>query len=242
LHGQSNQEYSQPSLEAAEALCRSCVPADGSVAPDELYDLRAIQIQALESWARENDSVVTKDALPALQERTNEHLVAFREADSRWVKVTKPGRFGYIADTDFSWDKTSQRWIGSIILREALPSEYLARLILQNEVFEDAVLLEGILITPDTGLSLVSSQPDISGDPSSLTEIFESMEQSEFEKIPGLHLGYVSSLSFYRRIDAVAVFDAHPANAVTSHGVVFPIDFIIQRVSSLMKEQIENMI
>jgi hypothetical protein len=130
LHGQSNQEYSQPSLEATEALCRGCVPADGSITPDELYDLRAIQVQALELWAHETGSVVTKDALPALQERTNEHSVAFREADNRWVKVTKPGRFGYIADTDFSWDKTSQRWIGSIILREALPPEYLARLIL----------------------------------------------------------------------------------------------------------------
>lgn len=109
-------------------------------------------------------------------------------------------------------------------------------------MFEDAVLLEGTLITPGIGLSLVSSQPDISGDPSSLAEIFESMEQAEFEEIPGLHLGDVSSLSFYRRSDEIAVFDAHPANAVTSHGVVFPIDFIIQRASSLMKEQIENLI
>ena len=172
MHGKINQKHPQPSLEAAEALCRSCLPSDGSITPDQLYDLRAIQIQALESWARENGSVITKDSLPALKERTNEHLVAFREADCRWVKATKPGRFGYIADTDFSWDKTSQTWISSIILREALPSEYLARLILQNDVFEDAISLEGILITPDSGLSLVSSQPDISGDRSSLTEIF----------------------------------------------------------------------
>ena len=55
-------------------------------------------------------------------------------------------------------------------------------------------------------------------------------------------MGYVSSISFYRRLDEIAVFDAHPANAVTSHGVVFPIDFIIQRASSLMKTEIENLI
>ena len=137
--------------------------------------------QNIESWARESGSVITRNALPALQERTNEHLVAFRETDNRWVKVTKPGRFGYVADTDFWWDKGSQKWISKIILREALPSEYLARLILQNDVFEDAVSLEGILITPESGLSLVSSQPDISGNPSSLAEICESMKQCNFE-------------------------------------------------------------
>ena len=81
---------------------------------------------------------------------------------------------------------------GAIILREALPSEYLARLLLHNRVFEDAISLEGILVG-ESEISLVVSQPDISGMPASLDEISTAMAGLGFEKIPGLHLGYPQS-------------------------------------------------
>ncbi|MCX6968194.1 MAG: hypothetical protein NTZ46_10550 [Verrucomicrobia bacterium] len=156
------------------------------------------------------------------------------------MKATKPGRFGFIADTDFALDKATQQWVGSIILREALPSEYLARQGFQNRVFEDAIQLEGVIVSPTRPLSLVISQPDISGTPSTLDEIRSSMEALGFLEIPDLHLGYTTSLSFYRTADRIAVFDAHPANSVTSQGVVFPIDFIIQQATEVMHGEIQK--
>ena len=84
------------------------------------------------------------------------------------------------------------------------------------------------------------SQPDISGTPSTLDEIRSLMEALGFLEIPDLHLGYTTSLSFYRTADRIAVFDAHPANSVTSQGVVFPIDFIIQQATEVMHGEIQK--
>lgn len=240
LHDKPRKKHPQTSLESAEEVCRGCLPANGEISPDKLFDLWTVQIQALESWARGCGAIISAESLPALQERTNEHLVAFREADTRWVKVTKPRRFGFIADTDFALDKATQRWGGHIILREALPSEYLARLRLQNDIFEDAIQLEGVVFWPEQTLSLVISQPDITGSPSTLDEIRSSLDALGFREIPELHLGYTTSLSFYRASDRMAVFDAHPANSVTSQGTVFPIDFILQQATDLMHEEIQR--
>jgi hypothetical protein len=241
LYDDPRPKHPESSLESAEAVCRSCLPPDGDIAPDELFDLWSSQVQALKSWASETHSIVSRELLPSLKERTNEHFVAFRESDGRWIKVTKPGRFGFIADVDFSLDKLSQGWIGKIILREALPSEYLARLLLHNRVFEDAISLEGILVG-ESEISLVVSQPDISGMPASLDEISTAMAGLGFEKIPGLHLGYPQSLSFFRDSDKLLIVDAHPANAFTSQGVVFPIDFIIQHASNWMVKEIRELL
>lgn len=168
--------------------------------------------------------------------------MAFRAADQRWVKVTKPGYFAFIADTEYALDQVSQKWRGRVILREALPSEYIARLRLHNDVFGDSIRLEGILVSSHGKLSLVSSQPDISGTPSTLHEIAETMKKLGFDEANGLHLGYTASLSFFRKADHIAVFDAHPANAITSDGIAVPIDFIVQVATETMKVELERMV
>lgn len=240
MHDPSHQRSSHSSLKTAEAVCRRCLPSDGEIAPDKLFDQREIQVQNLEEWARTGGLLIDSERLPALIERTNEHLVAFRTSDRRWVKATKPGCFAYIADTDYILDRASQKWVGNVILREALPSEYLARLRLHNDVFGDSIELEGAIISPDGKLSLVSSQPDISGTPASLEEIKSTMKGLGFEVIDGLHLGYTVSLSFFRRADRVVVFDAHPANAITSDGIAVPIDFIVQVATDSMVAELEK--
>jgi hypothetical protein len=108
LHGNQDPENSQISLESAQAVCCGCVPPDGEIAPEQLYDLRELQIQNLETWARSRNGIISRDTLPVLQERTNEHLVGFRESDNRWVKLTKPRRFGFIADTEFALNSQTQ--------------------------------------------------------------------------------------------------------------------------------------
>ena len=53
---------------------------------------------------------------------------------------------------------------------------------------------------------------------------------ARFRPLPGLHLGNPGALAFYRDLDELAVFDAHPANSVRdTEGVLLPIDLILVR-------------
>lgn len=234
-----NNGTKKSSLESATEVCCRCLPSNGEILEEQLFDLRKIQVQALKLWAIQNNLIVLLETLPKLQERTNEHLVAFCEASKLWYKVTKPGRFGFIGDTEYSIDPITQLYVGRMILREALPSEYLTRLSLQNNCFGDSVCFEGVVVY-DEAISLVISQPDISGTSSSLQEIREAMLPMGFKEIPNLHLGYSSSLSFCDMKRKIAVFDAHPANSITSEGTVLPIDFILQHMTPSMENVIKE--
>ena len=48
--------------------------------------------------------------------------------------------------------------------------------------------------------------------------------------------------AFFRDSDKLLIVDAHPANAFTSQGVVFPIDFIIQHASNWMVKEIRELL
>jgi hypothetical protein len=46
--------------------------------------------------------------------------------------------------------------------------------------------------------------------------------------MPGFSAGHRGSLSFYRDLDQMAVFDAHPANFLRDRdGVILPIDAVL---------------
>ncbi len=58
----------------------------------------------------------------------------------------------------------------------------------------------------------------------------EFMLRLGFRLLPQLTLGCPGSLAFYRDLDDVAAFDAHPANFVKDdNSVVLPIDLILVR-------------
>jgi len=60
-----------------------------------------------------------------------------------------------------------------------------------------------------------------------------------FRPMLGLHLGRPGSLSFYRDLDGIAAFDAHPGNFVKdTQGIVLPIDLILLRVSDLLLQSL----
>ncbi len=107
---------------------------------------------------------------------------------------------------------------------QALPLEYLERLAIQNRVFGDDIRLEGVAAEGNK-IVVVTSQPILVGQPTTEQDISVLMVKLWFKPLVGLHLGRPGALAFYRELDDVAAFDAHPGNFVTdTQNIVLPID------------------
>ena len=73
----------------------------------------------------------------------------------------------------------------------------------------------------------MTSQSNVIGGAVTAEEIFEFMRRLCFQPPIGLNLGNPGALAFYRDLDEVAAFDAHPANFVKDRqGIILPIDLI----------------
>ena len=145
----------------------------------------------------------------------------------RYFKATHPGRFGFavIALDD-----------GSLELTGATPLEYVERMLLQNSVFGDDVKLEGVAMEGGK-MSLLTSQPNVSGGEASDDDMTAFMAKLWFQPLTGLSLGRPGALAFYRDLDEVAAFDAHPGNFVKDdNGVVLPIDLVLLRAEAAMQK------
>jgi hypothetical protein len=82
---------------------------------------------------------------------------------------------------------------------------------------------------------VVTAQPNVAGRDASGEEILEFMRGLWFQPLRGLHLGNPGALAFYRDLDEVAAFDAHPANFVKDdNGVVLPIDLILVQADKVL--------
>ena len=74
-------------------------------------------------------------------------------------------------------------------------------------------------------------------------EIIEFMKRLWFQLVPGLSLGNPGSLGFYRDLDEIAVFDAHPANFVKDvAGTVLPIDLILIRADEALQRALAQLL
>lgn len=124
-------------------------------------------------------------------------------------------------------------------LTGALPLEYLERLLLQNSLFGDRIEFEGI--AQEKGqLVIVTSQPTLLGEPVTYEEMTAFMRKLWFQPLTGLSLGRPGSLAFYRDLDEVAAFDAHPGNFVKDdNGVVLPIDLILVRAGEPLQKALQ---
>lgn len=129
--------------------------------------------------------------------------------------------------------------MGQPTLTNALPVEYLERLCLWNQVFEDDVRLIGVTAEA-AGMVILTSQPTITGDGATAEEMTQFFTSRWFELLPGFCAGYKGSLSFYRDLDQMAVFDAHPANFIRDRsGVILPIDGLLVKADDALAEMIE---
>lgn len=162
-----------------------------------------------------------------IEDRGEEHRVWLDLASQRYFKATHPGRFGFtvIALPD-----------GSLELTGATPLEYLERLLLQNSLFGDHLRLEGV--ASESGKTvLLTSQPNIADEAVSDSEMSAFMAKLWFAPLRGLSLGRPGALAFYRDLDEVAAFDAHPGNFVKDgNGVVLPIDLILLRADAALQK------
>ncbi len=121
----------------------------------------------------------------------------------------------------------------------ATPLEYFERWLLQNSLFGDGVRLEGVA-EEETGLVVLISQPNITGEAATPEEIETFMRQLWFKPLGELGLGGPGALGFYRDLDEVAAFDAHAGNFVKDRdGVILPIDLILVRADAAMQSALQ---
>ena len=172
------------------------------------------------------------EAIPLLSNSTSEHEVHYPTPDGRVVKKTWPGFYGQIPV-----------WRGDRVEREpAMPSEYLDRQALQNEVFGSDLRLEGVNISERPSMiigerggqpSFVVSQRFIeAADPRSPkpseARIATFLEAHGFEPLPRSYFGWL------RAADGVVVLDARADNFILSAEGVVPIDLQMAVVPELI--------
>lgn len=167
-----------------------------------------------------------------LSNSTSEHEVRGEAKDGRVLKRTWPGFYGQIPE----WRG------GKLDRRSAMPSEYLERMALQNEVFGSALRLEGVNVSdqPSMILGEPSGQPAFviwqpfiraatEAEPNPIPSAIAAFMQAHgFEAMPGSYFGWL------RRGDGVAVLDARPDNFVLSGDGVIPIDLQMARLPALI--------
>jgi hypothetical protein len=139
-----------------------------------------------------------------------EHQVWFLDCDPEpWVlKATYADAFGHLPDG-----------------RDCLPTEYLERLLLQNEVFGDDIRLEGVVHEAIHSCRIVTSQPAVRGRFAEPAEVAEFFMTRGFESVR--HHG---RMLWWRRADDILCADTHGGNIlVTPEGAMAAIDVPVMR-------------
>ncbi len=137
---------------------------------------------------------------------------------------------------DYRYNKRTQEDEPYIGMGDATPLEYLDRLILQNEVFQDDITLEGMAIEAE-GLAIVTHQKYIFGEPPEPQGMLAIMDELGYQRIPGIPAHSDNCFSFYDRINRIAAFDAHTGNYIqVASGDVVPIDLVMVRADLVMHD------
>lgn len=189
----------------------------GAPNPDHDSDFAArtkrveFEQRRLIQWAEENGKLGASRRLPPEFGRGGEHQVYFQKHDQRCLKATLLNRqLGYgIA-------------LGSHV-RGATPAEYLDRLALQNEIFNDDIRLERVVLSNNKPI-ILTSQPFIVGEKANTAELDELMLGKGYEKL--------TDGAYYAERAGLLMFDLIPRNAIkAADGHIYPIDPVIQRIT-----------
>lgn len=157
-----------------------------------------------------------------------EHAARYEAESGLVFKTNLPEqrRYGYVVDQ--GGDAEGRL----LMLREALPSEYLLRLGLQNALFGDAIRLQAVAVNSchaDYPL-IVTSQPYAGGEMPSLEDIAGLMRAAGFIELPVsmLRAGAFRSPVWYHSFHGVVATDATPGNfAKLDADVLAPVDLIV---------------
>jgi hypothetical protein len=224
---ESRRDAESPLESAARQLGRTAI-ANGGAQASQRRVLQGRQERDLEIWAKETGCWITDAdlALKGFIIGGEEHRVLPGSLD--FLKATYPGKYGFsVISTD-----------SGPTLTNALPSEYLQRCLLSNRLFHDDIRLLGITQEP-AGLVILTSQPTVVGQAASREEMIAFFTALHFVLIPNFSAGYRGSLTFYRDLDQMAVFDAHPANILKDrNNVLLPIDTIVVPADEALADQL----
>ena len=230
-HGNRPEKTPRTALESAAHDLGRSTQAIRASAGGSLAFCRDGEAEALRDWARARELVLDPfEFLSPAWTGGEEHLVWHDETGDRYIKLTKANAFGLTVAAEWFIDDERDEAELKPALRGAMPSEYLDRLLLQNEIFGDEVELLGI-IDKRQALHVVTSQPTIRGGAASPEEISDFMHRLGFRLLPELHIGRLGALSFFHERDGIAAFDCHAANYLVSGRDIVPIDVLLVRAN-----------
>lgn len=200
-------------LESAADFTRGGGPPTPDHDADHVRRARRIEAEQrrLIEWAQENGKLVSSTRRLPVFASGGEHHVFYQKHTRRYLKETRLDRHrGYgIA-------------LGSLC-HGATPSEYLDRLLLQNQIFEDDIRLERVIENAGRPI-ITTSQPSIKGQAPTQVSLDQLMEGKQYEKL--------DEGAYYDAKGGLLIFDLFPRNAIqAADGHVYPIDPVIQRVA-----------
>lgn len=202
-------------LESAAYDTRGRCPANPDHSSDAAQRKSRVRREsdALVQWA--DSQGFLKKGYPRLllkpQARGGEHFVSLHSKSKRFFKATRPeAQLGFgIALGDY--------------IRGAAPAEYLDRLALHNQIFADNIQLECVAQLSNRQISIITSQPAITGRPALDEEIDAMMKLKKTARFgPGI---------FYDARQGLLLYDLLPRNVlVDQNNILQVIDPVIQRV------------
>jgi hypothetical protein len=211
---------SASALADATTDLRAGLRTDGAAhGEDDDFSEPERQWESLVQWARQHGKELPLSFPGPEREGGREHDVRIHEGSGRWIKYTKPASCGYTVSYDDA---------GVPFMHNAVPLDYLQRLLWQNELFGDDIHLLGMWQAEPYQWCIVTSQPGLQGERATLDELARAFIAAGFMPLPWRGIGYEGSLSF--RADGFDFWDVHPANVLISgDGLPLAVDVIVTR-------------
>jgi hypothetical protein len=170
--------------------------------------------------------------LGELLDAGGEHRVYFSENRSTAIKIPLAGTFGYVVDEEVILDDRTLLNLPKLRHRPSLPSEYLFRWAVLDQVFGLVTTFCGVRENEGNDASLVVSQPFIGSEVQDIPE-WNSIEgffmAHGFTRVDDRHIAdpRIKGAVWYRQKDGLLISDAFPRNFRTdASGVVIPIDLV----------------
>ena len=165
-----------------------------------------------------------------------EHTVFIPDQSEIVIKHTLPGFYGRIMDETKLLDPRTFQNKTRLMMRAALPSEYLRRWAVLTAAFGMRTHYLGKVVGSDRDPQMAVEQPFIPEDenlPATLEDAAEFFAAHGFERVSDEHIinPEVHGVTWYRQRDCILVTDAHARNFRRDlDGVIIPVDLVIALV------------
>ena len=176
---------------------------------------------------------MTPDARPDFT--GGEHQVWVSDPPTVVLKHTLTGFYGRVMDESSLLDSRTLQNRRRLVLRGALPSEYLRRWAALTDIFSLPTTYQGR--TGNAGSpQMAVAQPYIDqddADPATIEDVTAFMEAHGFTKIgtASIAIPEVAEVTWYRQRDGILITDAHARNfRKDTTGAILPIDLVVTTV------------